>query len=125
MIQGHMDMVCEKNEGTVHDFNKDPLKLRIKNDCLYATDTTLGADNGVAVAYALALLDATDIPHPALEIVITTEEETTMNGALSVDPSLLEGKILINIDSEEDDKLLVSSAGGLQTILEIPIIEET
>ena len=77
---------------------------------LHATDTTLGADNGVAVAYALALLDAKDIPHPALEVVITTEEETTMNGALSVDPSHFEGKILINIGSDEDGKLLVSSA---------------
>ncbi|RDW20272.1 aminoacyl-histidine dipeptidase [Oceanobacillus arenosus] len=125
IIQGHMDMVCEKNEGTIHDFSKDPLKLRIKDDMLYATDTTLGADNGVAVAYQLALLDAVDIAHPALKIVITTEEETTMKGALAVDSSLLEGKILINIDSEEDNKLLVSSAGGLQTVLEIPIIEET
>jgi len=75
IIQGHMDMVCEKNEGTVHDFDKDPLQLRIIGDMLYATDTTLGADNGIAVAYALALLDATDIPHPALEVVITTEEK--------------------------------------------------
>ncbi|AXI08763.1 aminoacyl-histidine dipeptidase [Oceanobacillus zhaokaii] len=124
IIQGHMDMVCEKNVGTIHDFNKDPLKLRIKDDMLYATDTTLGADNGVAVAYALALLDAANKPHPALEIVITTEEETTMKGALSVDPGLLEGKIFVNIDSEEDNKLLVSGAGGLQTILEIPLIEE-
>lgn len=125
IIQGHMDMVCEKNEGTVHDFTKDPLQLRIKDDMLYATDTTLGADNGVAVAYALALLDATDIPHPALEVVITTEEETTMKGALSVDPNHFEGKIFINIDSEEDGKLLVSGAGGLQTRLVIPIIEES
>lgn len=124
IIQGHMDMVCEKNEGTTHDFTKDPLQLRIKEDMLYATDTTLGADNGVAVAYQLALLDAADIPHPALEIVITTEEETTMNGALSIDPSLLKGKTLINIDSAEEAKLLVSGAGGLQTRLEIPNIEE-
>lgn len=125
IIQGHMDMVCEKNDGTIHDFNKDPLTLRLEDDMLYATDTTLGADNGVAVAYALALLDATDIPHPALEVVITTEEETTMNGALTVDPSHFQGKILINIDSEDDNKLLVSGAGGLQTSLEIPLIEET
>ena len=83
IIQGHMDMVCEKNKNTIHDFEKDPLQLRIVGDMLYATDTTLGADNGIAVAYALALLDANDIPHPALEVVITTEEETTMNGALA------------------------------------------
>jgi dipeptidase D len=121
IIQGHMDMVCEKNEGTAHDFDKEPLKLIIKGDMLYATDTTLGADNGVAVAYALALLDAADIPHPALEVVITTEEETSMKGALTVNPSHFSGKTLINIDSEEDHKLLVSGAGGLQAIQEIPV----
>lgn len=121
IIQGHMDMVCEKNKGTVHDFKKDPLQLRIIGDMLYATDTTLGADNGIAVAYALALLDATDLEHPALEIVITTEEETTMNGALAVDAAHFEGKILINIDSEEDGKLLVSSAGGVRVVQKLPI----
>ncbi len=121
IIQGHMDMVCEKNAGTVHDFNKDPLQLRVDGDMLYATNTTLGADNGVAVAYALALLDAQDLSHPALEVVITTEEETTMAGALAVDPKYFSGKILINIDSEEDHKLLVSGAGGLRTIHTIPI----
>ena len=114
-------MVCEKNEGTVHDFDKDPLQLRIIGDMLYATDTTLGADNGIAVAYALALLDATDIPHPALEVVITTEEETTMNGAIAVDASHFAGKIFINLDSEEDGKLLVSSAGGVHVTQVLPI----
>ena len=77
---------------------------------LYANQTTLGADNGIAVAYALALLDSKEIPHPALEVVITTEEETTMGGAFAIDPNHFEGKIFINIDSEEDHKLLVSSA---------------
>lgn len=122
IIQGHMDMVCEKNKGTIHDFEKDPLQLRVIGELLYATDTTLGADNGIAVAYALALLDANDIEHPALEIVITTEEETTMNGALAVDVTQLEGKILINIDSEEDGKLLVSSAGGVRVVQKLPIV---
>ncbi|AZU64258.1 aminoacyl-histidine dipeptidase [Neobacillus mesonae] len=122
IIQGHMDMVCEKNQGTVHDFEKDPIQLRIVEDMLYATDTTLGADNGVAVAYALALLDSKEIPHPALEVVITTEEETTMGGALAVDPANFAGKILINIDSEEDHKLLVSSAGGIKTTQVLPIV---
>lgn len=125
IIQGHMDMVCEKNEGTVHDFEKDSLTLRIKGDMLYATDTTLGADNGVAVAYALALLDADDISHPSLEVVITTAEETSMKGALTVEPAHFDGKILINIDSEEDHKLLVSGAGGLQAIQTIPIDWQT
>ncbi|MGE7623446.1 aminoacyl-histidine dipeptidase [Viridibacillus sp. NPDC096237] len=121
IIQGHMDMVCEKNQDTIHDFEKDPLQLRIVGDMLYATDTTLGADNGIAVAYALALLDAEDLPHPSLEVVITTEEETTMNGAIAVDAKHFKGGILINIDSEEDGKLLVSSAGGVHVTQVLPI----
>ncbi|HDR5106114.1 TPA: beta-Ala-His dipeptidase, partial [Bacillus anthracis] len=122
IIQGHMDMVCEKNQATVHDFDKDPIELRIIGDMLYANQTTLGADNGIAVAYALALLDSKDIPHPALEVVITTEEETTMGGAFAVDSNHFEGKIFINIDSEEDHKLLVSSAGGAKAVETIPVI---
>lgn len=122
IIQGHMDMVCEKNKGNNHDFNKDPLQLRIVGEMLYATDTTLGADNGVAVAYSLALLDSSNIPHPSLEVLITTEEETTMRGAHAVDPVHLEGKLLINVDSEEDRKLLVSSAGGVIVTQKIPIV---
>ncbi|MBY0599348.1 aminoacyl-histidine dipeptidase [Bacillus bingmayongensis] len=124
IIQGHMDMVCEKNQATVHDFEKDPIELRIVGDMLYANQTTLGADNGIAVAYALALLDSTDIPHPALEVVITTEEETTMGGAFTVDSKHFDGKIFINIDSEEDHKLLVSSAGGAKAVATIPVVWE-
>ena len=121
ILQGHMDMVCELNKGTVHDFEKDPLQLRIVEDMLYANGTTLGADNGIAVAYALALLDAHDIAHPSLEVVITTEEETTMGGAIAVNPAHFEGKIFINLDTEEDGKLLVSSAGGVKGVLRIPV----
>ncbi|MFX3625628.1 MAG: aminoacyl-histidine dipeptidase [Ectobacillus sp.] len=121
IIQGHMDMVCEKNKGTTHDFEKDPIQLRIDGDMLYATDTTLGADNGIAVAYALALLDADDIEHPALEVVITTEEETTMGGAIAVSPEHFTGKIFLNLDTEEEGKLLVSSAGGVKGQLSLPI----
>ena len=102
-----MDMVCEKNKGVNHDFEKDPLKLRIINDMIYATDTTLGADNGIAVAYALALLDSTDIPHPPLEILLTTDEETGMSGAMAVSKEHVKGKILINLDNEEEGDLLV------------------
>ncbi len=121
IIQGHMDMVNEKNKETVHDFDKDPIKLRIVDDYIYATDTTLGADNGIAVAYALALLAAKDIPHPALEVLMTTNEESTMGGALNLDASHLEGRLLINIDSEEEGKLLVSSAGGTKARVVLPI----
>lgn len=124
IIQGHMDMVCEKNKDTVHDFENDPLQLRVIDDMLYATNTTLGADNGIAIAYALAILAATDIPHPALEVLITTEEETGMGGAMAVDPSHLKGSILINIDSEEEGHLLVSCAGGVRTKHILPIVWE-
>lgn len=115
IIQGHMDMVCEKNKDTVHDFEKDPLQLRVIEDMLYATNTTLGADNGIAIAYALAILAANDIPHPPLEVLVTVEEETGMGGAMTIDPSHLKGSILINIDSEEEGHLLVSCAGGVRT----------
>ncbi|MBM6838046.1 beta-Ala-His dipeptidase, partial [Clostridium saudiense] len=115
IIQGHMDMVCEKNNGTDHDFEKDPLKLRIVDDYIYATDTTLGADNGIAVAYGMALLADNNIPHPALEILITTDEETGMSGAMAVCKDNLDGKLLINLDNEEEGELLVSCAGGVRT----------
>ena len=75
VLQGHMDMVCEKNKGTNHDFTKDPLQLRIDGDYIYATDTTLGADNGIAVAMGLAVLASNDIEHPALEVLVTVDEE--------------------------------------------------
>lgn len=124
ILQGHMDMVCEKNKGTVHDFEQDPIQLQTKQDMLYATNTTLGADNGIAVAYALALLDAQDLTHPALEIVITTEEETSMKGALEVSPEHFSGKIFINLDTEEEGTLLVSSAGGITSTQVLPILWE-
>lgn len=125
IIQGHMDMVCEKNKDTIHDFEKDPIQLRVVDDMLYATDTTLGADNGIAIAYALALLDSEDIPHPPIEVLMTVEEETGMGGAMAADPSHLQGSILINIDSEEEGKLLVSCAGGIRTRQILPILWES
>lgn len=115
IIQGHMDMVCEKNKGIEHDFEKDPLKLRIVDDYIYATDTTLGADNGIAVAYAMAILASNDIPHPAIEVLLTTDEETGMSGAMAINKEHLKGKILINLDNEEEGYLLVSCAGGVRS----------
>lgn len=114
IIQGHMDMVNEKNKGTEHDFDRDPLKLRIVADMLYATGTTLGADNGIAIALSMALLASKDIPHPPLEVLVTTEEETGMGGAMALDAGNLKGRLLINIDSEEEGKLLVSCSGGIR-----------
>lgn len=124
ILQGHMDMVCEKNKGIMHDFEKDPIKLRIIDDMIYATDTTLGADNAIAIAYALALLDSNDISHPSLEALITTSEETNMGGAMALDGNNLKGRLLINIDSEEEGKLLVSSAGGTKAKIVLPITWE-
>ncbi|NEZ46574.1 aminoacyl-histidine dipeptidase [Clostridium niameyense] len=124
ILQGHMDMVCEKHPYIQHDFEKDPIEFEIKEDMLYAKGTTLGADDGLAIAYVLALLDDDTIEHPSLEVVLTTEEESSMFGALNIDEKLLEGKILINLDSEEEGKLLVGSAGGIDTIQRIPIAWE-
>lgn len=124
IIQGHMDMVCEKNKGTDHDFEKDPLNLRVIDDMVYATDTTLGADNGIAIAYALALLDSKDIPHPPLEVLVTTDEETGMSGAMAISKEHIDGKLLINLDNEEEGDLLVSCAGGIRSKFIVEIEEE-
>jgi len=113
IVQGHMDMVCEKTRGSSHDFSKDPLSLRIEGDFVRADGTTLGADNGVAVAYGLALLDSADIPHPPLEFLVTTNEETGMHGAAALDASHLAGKTLLNVDAENEGILFVSCAGGV------------
>lgn len=121
IIQGHMDMVCEKNNDTVHDFTKDPIKLVIKDDFIYADGTTLGGDDGIAVAYAMAILEDNTLEHPALEILITSDEEAGMTGAMAINPEHLDGKIVLNLDSEEEGKLLVSCAGGIRTKSTLPI----
>lgn len=115
IIQGHMDMVCEKNIGTEHDFTKDPIKLVVKGDNIYAEGTTLGADDGIAVAYAMAILADNSIEHPPIEVLLTTDEETGMTGAMAVSKENITGKILLNIDTEEEGYLLVSCAGGIRT----------
>ncbi len=116
IIQGHMDMVCEKAKGASHDFSKDPLTLKIDGDFVRAEGTTLGADNGIGVAYGLALLDSTDVPHPPIELLITTSEETGMNGAHALKADHLTGKTLLNIDAEEEGVLYVSCAGGVDVV---------
>lgn len=124
IIQGHMDMVGEKSKTSNHDFLKDPIALRVEGDYVYATDTTLGADDGIAIAYGLAILDSKDIPHPPMELLITTSEETGMNGAIDLDPTHINGKVLLNIDAEEEGKFLVSCAGGVNAITSFnPIYE--
>lgn len=115
IIQGHMDMVCEKNKDTKHDFTKDPIELRVDGDNVYANGTTLGSDNGIAVAYGMAILADDTIEHPAIEVLLTTDEETGMTGAMNISPEHIDGKILLNLDSEEEGELLVSCSGGLRS----------
>ena len=114
MIQGHMDMVCEKNADSDHNFETDALKLRLSGDDLMADGTTLGGDDGVAVAYAMALIADKEAKHPALELVITTEEETGMDGAKALDMSGLKASYMINVDSEDEGVVLCSCAGGMR-----------
>lgn len=121
IIQGHMDMVCEKNSDKIHDFTKDPIKLIVKGDYIYADKTTLGADDGIAMAYAMAILEDNTIEHPGLEVLITSDEESGMSGAMAVQAHYLNGKVVLNIDSEEEGKLLVSCAGGIRTKSTLPI----
>lgn len=121
ILQGHMDMVCEKETGADIDFTTDGLTLKVDDEWLHADRTTLGGDDGIAVAYCLALLDDAEAKHPALELVITTEEETGMDGAKALDGSLLTGRSLINIDSEEENIVLCGCAGGARVTGTLPV----
>ena len=121
MIQGHMDMVCEKNKDTDHDFTKDPLKLRVEDGMIYATGTTLGADNGIAVAMGMAILSDNSIEHPEIEFLVTVDEEAGMSGAMNLDGSQLKAKYILNLDSEEEGYILVSCAGGATAKSTLPI----
>ncbi|MCR4956611.1 MAG: aminoacyl-histidine dipeptidase [Lachnospiraceae bacterium] len=124
IIQGHLDMVCEKTPDSNHDFMKDPIELVIDGKYLKAKDTSLGADDGIAVAMTLALLDSTDIPHPPIEAMFTIDEETGMGGANAIDLSVLKGHKLINIDSEEEGFLTVGCAGAVRVAVKHPVKRE-
>lgn len=121
IIQGHMDMVCEKRPDVEHDFTKDPLNISVKDGYVTANGTTLGGDDGIAVAYGLALLESKEIAHPALEVLITVDEEIGLLGAVGLDCSVLKGRRLINLDSEAEGSLWISCAGGLSGISRIPV----
>ncbi len=112
IFQGHLDMVCEKDVDCDLDFAKDGLRLGVDGDWIYAKQTTLGGDDGIAVAMALAILEDKTLPAPAIEALFTTDEETGMDGAIGLDCSKLEGRILLNADSEEEGVLTVGCAGG-------------
>jgi len=115
-LQGHLDMVCEKNEGTVHDFDRDPIQLVLDGDWLKAAGTTLGADNGVGAAAALAVMESDTINHGPLEFVFTIDEETGLTGASEFPNGLLRSKFFLNLDGEEENTLCIGCAGGLNTI---------
>lgn len=125
ILQGHMDMVCEKNKDIEHDFSSDKLKLVEKDGYLMAEGTTLGADNGIGIAYGLAVLDAEDLYHPPLEVLFTTDEETSMKGAENLKSSTLKGSIMLNLDAEEEGVFYVSSAGGIDHYIDIPFEKQS
>src|SRR6201996_2430419 len=114
-LQGHLDMVCEQNEGTHHNFDTDPIKVVRREDWLYADGTTLGSDNGVGVATALAVMESDDINHGPLEFVFTIDEETGLTGAAEFPAGMLKSKYFLNLDNEEKDTLCIGCAGGIKT----------
>ncbi len=121
IIQGHLDMVCEKEEDCNIDFTKDGLDLYVDGEFLRARGTTLGGDDGIAIAYSLALLDEPGLQHPRLEFIFTVDEETGMDGVQGIDLSPIKGHIMLNIDSDEEGVFLTSCAGGLGVTIELPV----
>ncbi len=115
-LQSHTDMVCEKNSDKVFDFLKDPIQPVLDGEWLTADGTTLGADDGIGVAAALAILDANDIEHGPLEALFTVDEETGLTGAMKLQDGMLQGKQLINLDSEDDGQIFIGCAGGIDTL---------
>ena len=124
ILQAHMDMVPQKNNDTVHDFTKDPIETYIDGDWVKAKGTTLGADNGLGVAVAMAVLEAADVKHGPLEVLITKDEETGMYGAFGLKPDVLKGDILLNLDSEEEGELYIGCAGGIDITATLAYKEE-
>lgn len=121
ILQGHMDMVCETAPDCAKDMTSEGLDLFVDGDTIGARGTTLGGDDGIAVAMALAILDADDIPHPPLEVVLTVDEETGMLGADALDASVLQGRTMLNLDSEDEGILTVSCAGGNVSVCTLPV----
>ncbi len=115
ILQSHVDMVCEKNNGTVHDFENDPIETIVEGDWLRANETTLGADNGVGVAAELAILASDDIEHGPIECLFTVDEETGLSGAKALQAGFMTGKILLNLDSEDEGEIFIGCAGGKDT----------
>ncbi|HEU4929597.1 MAG TPA: aminoacyl-histidine dipeptidase [Candidatus Krumholzibacteria bacterium] len=124
VLQAHMDMVCEKNADVKFDFSRDPIQLRTEGDWLHARGTTLGADNGVGMASAMAIVDDPDAVHGPLEILITVDEETGLTGAMQLDPSMVKGRRLLNLDTEELNAIYIGCSGGGNSEITIPVARE-
>jgi dipeptidase D len=124
ILQGHVDMVCEKNKDKIHDFENDPITAIKKDGWVIADGTTLGSDNGIGVAAGLAVITDPDVVHVPLEILLTVDEETGLTGATSLAPGFIKGKYLLNMDSEEDGAFYVGCAGGIDTIAAFDIPTE-
>lgn len=124
VLQGHLDMVCEKTPASGHDFEADPLRLRQEGDWLLAEQTTLGADNGAGLAIAMALAEDRDCVYPPLELLFTADEETGLNGASRLEPGFFSGKILINLDSEDEGVFTIGCAGGRECTIIFPPVYE-
>ncbi len=121
VLQAHMDMVCEKNGNVRHDFMKDPLQLRVDGDWVTAEGTTLGADNGMAIALMLALADNGAVDRIPLELLFTIDEETGLTGAMDFDPDIVNGRMLLNLDGEEDTMFIIGCAGGADLLTTFPV----
>lgn len=124
ILQSHIDMVCEKNNDTVHNFDKDPIQTYVDGEWLKAKGTTLGADNGIGVATELAILDAKNIEHGPIECLFTVDEETGLTGAFELQAGFMEGTILLNLDSEDEGELFIGCAGGAGTTATFPLKQE-
>jgi dipeptidase D len=124
VLQGHLDMVHQKNSGTDFDFDSQGIDMYVDGDWVKANGTTLGADNGLGVAAIMAVLSSRDLAHPAIEALFTIDEETGMTGAMELDSSLISGKILLNLDTEEDDEIGIGCAGGVDVTAERSYKEE-
>ncbi|MDR2031477.1 MAG: aminoacyl-histidine dipeptidase [Azoarcus sp.] len=116
VLQGHLDMVCQKNSGSAHDFAHDPIRPVLRDGWVMADETTLGADNGIGVALALAALEDEALPHPALEVLLTVDEESGMHGALGLEADALRGRLLLNLDTEEWGELYIGCAGSVDVV---------
>jgi dipeptidase D len=121
ILQGHLDMVCEKNSNKVHDFCKDPIKTDIRGEWVYAQGTTLGADNGIGLASALAVMEDKTLVHGPMEFLFTVDEETGLTGANKIQKGFLSGKLLLNLDSEDEGTFTIGCAGGADSTLVLPI----